>query len=117
MNTLELLITARERVANAWIQGVGWDKDSGSMCAAYAIKFNRPNDCNPAGAYSYLRRVIGTDLMLDWNDKPGRTQQEVVAAFDKAIDLCRKESVDSIVNNIKDKFTDSESLTNGKGRE
>ena len=34
--------------------------------------------------------VVAGDSIVDWNDTPGRTQEEVVAAFHKAADLAEK---------------------------
>jgi hypothetical protein len=33
------------------------------------------------GAYAELQRELGVGLLSDWNDEPGRTQSEVVAAM------------------------------------
>jgi hypothetical protein len=40
-------------------------------------------------ALEYLARAISADLeaIAAWNDAPGRTQADVLAAFDKAIEL------------------------------
>jgi hypothetical protein len=44
-------------------------------------------------AYSLLREGIGDDAIdqriTDWNDKPWRTHAEVLAAFDRAIELAK----------------------------
>jgi hypothetical protein len=40
----------------------------------------------------YLRRSIGQSDIIAWNDSPGRTQAEVIAAFDKAIALARADA-------------------------
>jgi hypothetical protein len=37
----------------------------------------------------YVRRVVGVNV-VEWNDAPGRTKEEVLAAFDKAIALAQK---------------------------
>ena len=38
-----------------------------------------------------LERVIGQSCLPDWNDTPGRTQAEVVAAFRAAAELAKAE--------------------------
>jgi hypothetical protein len=42
--------------------------------------------------YVYLSRAIGLtgQLISQWNDEPTRTQQEVLAAFDRAIELAEQ---------------------------
>jgi hypothetical protein len=37
----------------------------------------------------FFRKAIGGHCIPEWNDTPGRTQVEVVAAFDRAIALAR----------------------------
>ena len=39
-----------------------------------------------------LRRAMNCDNLVDWNDVLGRTQAEVVAAFDRAIALAEEEA-------------------------
>jgi hypothetical protein len=50
------------------------------FCALGAIRHagGYPDDVNPAA--SVLGQFVG-DLVCDWNDAPGRTQAEVVAAL------------------------------------
>lgn len=46
---------------------------------------------------SYLMRALGTDFYLDayhWNDAPGRTLDEVLAVYDKAIAIAEKEEAE-----------------------
>lgn len=47
-----------------------------------------------AEAVDYLCRVagvIGTGSLADWNDKPERTQEEIIAAFRQAEQLAKDE--------------------------
>jgi hypothetical protein len=59
-----------------------------------AVCFCAVGAINRVGKYGWdfsperdlLKRVVGYDP-IDWNDAPERTQAEVLAAFDKAIEL------------------------------
>ena len=55
------------------------------MCRA----LNTEDDGDLLGE-GHLRRVVGGGV-APWNDAPGRTQAEVVAALRKAADLARSE--------------------------
>jgi hypothetical protein len=90
----EVLIAARDRIAKpgAWIQHtyardaagtpVAYNsKDAVCYCALGAIYA----DGVVPGVGSALRMVTDEDGVDLWNDAPGRTQEEVVAAFDRAI--------------------------------
>ncbi len=84
----QLLIEGRERVERGWCQGKmrGW----GKVCAMGAIwPMNRIiTETAYEGAYARLHRAVGGRPewgVPQWNDVPGRTQDEVLAAFDKAI--------------------------------
>jgi hypothetical protein len=80
----------RDSVAKGWCQRFA--DDGGGVCAYWAIaqQFESRADAQPAA--SYLRRVIGPDI-IDWNDQPDRTQADVVAAYDSAIALAVSELV------------------------
>lgn len=68
-----------------WCQGVYRD-DAGRHCAVGAL-------CEATGdggldlARSYLWQRIRTTSIADWNDRPGRTEQDVIAAFESAAAL------------------------------
>jgi hypothetical protein len=53
----------------------------GALNASGAMLFSIPGD----RARQALRKVVGVYNLGDWNDAPGRTQAEVLAAFDRAI--------------------------------
>ncbi len=106
MTPLSVLIAARERVAtpDRWTRGY-WAHDAaggscgpadaqatcwcsiGAMIAAVA----------PAGAETMLdarslfKAANGINHVPRWNDDPARTHAEVLAAFDLAVELARKE--------------------------
>jgi hypothetical protein len=103
MTTREILTNARALIAKGWTQGhyarmasgypchensqraVSWCL-VGAVCRAGEIYLRQALD-----AVEYLREIIGDpDLPLigNWNDAPGRTQEEVLALLDRAIAAC-----------------------------
>lgn len=59
---------------------------NGQICMAVAL--GRANERGPAGwdeVAAALRRATGGIDIAAWNDAPGRTHAEVLAAFDAAI--------------------------------
>lgn len=92
MTTLDVLIAARELVARpgGWCQEIDHLDDYGTVahCAQGAIAWARPSIAAGRAALDALSVVVGTDYpaISDWNDDPSRTQAEVVAAFDRAIE-------------------------------
>ncbi len=109
--TLEILKAARALVAkpNGWIRGSWAAKRVGGKVATTAdwpalIRRGRYNCYCAAGAVYRVsddddssrrafRALVGSDPpswdagseLIDWNDRPRRTQKQVVALFDKAI--------------------------------
>lgn len=107
MTTAEILKAAREKVAAGWTQGENARDEDGNpvgagaaacWCAYGAIDAATPREGLGyaefyrvrSDAMLILRDAIGlpgTNRIADWNDAPGRTQAEVLAAFDRAIAL------------------------------
>lgn len=85
---IRALTAARDKVAVAWCQNEG-RAPGGSVCAAAALVENvnlEPDDMITNNiAWLAFVKAIGTRNIFKWNDTPGRTQAEVVAAFDRAI--------------------------------
>lgn len=83
--TVRVLTKARDAIARDWFGREG--RNSYQVCAYIALgdasggvgHLMRP-------ACNVFREVIGEDNIIGWNDAPGRTQAEGVAAFDKAIE-------------------------------
>jgi hypothetical protein len=71
MTTKEILIAARAKVAQGWCQGA-YAKDA----------YGNTEEQEDALA---LLGYTGESEVIDWNDAPGRTQAEVLEAFDKTI--------------------------------
>jgi hypothetical protein len=107
--SVEVLKAARARIMQRWCNKAGAD-DQGGVCAQIAITRSADwthNDFLRGKAdktLDYLHRAINEgqsqplrlhrrgdyDMsIIEWNDAPGRTQAEVVAAFDRAIELAR----------------------------
>jgi hypothetical protein len=98
MDVLEILQSAREKIANPENWGKGMrtiDRPYKTCCAAEAIE-----DCSlgiehdatlmrtRVRAYQAIANVAGLDrngMLSQWNDAPERTHREVLAAFDLAI--------------------------------
>lgn len=102
MTALEILTAARAKVAQGWVQGAY--ARGGCYCVSGAITeaVTGSPDLWPKSwadraspwcvARELLSRAIGAnsvDDIVSFNDAPGRTQAEVVAAFDKAIEMAR----------------------------
>ena len=89
MTTLAILCKARELVARdgGWAQHSYKTKD-GALCATGAIEEAQKMRITPL---KYLRDAVGNNNVISWNDAKCRTQSQVVAAFDRAIELAKKE--------------------------
>jgi hypothetical protein len=103
MNSVtEVLRSARELITDRknWTQGhfVRVREDGGEcFCAEGAIDrvlYLADVETNWREFYRPLRTVIGSPYhsIVLWNDQDGRTHEEVLAAFDKAIELTESES-------------------------
>lgn len=62
----------------------------GAMAAASGIKVNRIEN-GKLGLMRYLQGAIGQPSVIGWNDRPERTQAQVVAALRKAAKLALAE--------------------------
>lgn len=97
MTTVEVLEKARRFVANGWCQGDYIKGDRLCLFGALNLAVGVQVDCDekPSDFDNDLYRRLGAaagvpyDELVWWNDAPERTQAEVVAAFDKAIQLAR----------------------------
>lgn len=95
MTTLEILKRARARVAKGWHQGWYSNKhiynpEPTAWCLKGALGCGEEHFSHERWeAQVILSQTSGAPVMglTKWNDDPGRTQAEVVAAFDKAIVL------------------------------
>lgn len=98
MNTLDVLIAARAKIEQGWTQGkMARDNDGVSVrplsddatcwCAAGAITAAGSSAQPMLAARAALTKAVACrDFIGVWNDKRGRTQAEVLAAFDRAIE-------------------------------
>ncbi len=90
----------------AWTQGefargdggycVLWDGDSARQwCALGAIKRAAGQHGPMRDAWEAINAVCVTefdDELIDWNDRPERTQADVLALYDRAIALAEQEA-------------------------
>lgn len=86
--------------SEGWVQGTSSDFIDGKYCrCAWAALGDAAEKIGQSGyglAHRMLRLAARTSHqggIVVWNDTPGRTQAEVLAAFDKAIEMAKKESV------------------------
>lgn len=97
MNTREILIGARERIARGWAQGnfaynaegdrVGSsDPEACKWCVVGAIYATTDRPFLRQDAMSAVAVHSKTGALPIWNDAPERTQADVLAAFDRAIE-------------------------------
>ena len=111
----EILKDARDLLAQGWVQGIAWATDvdgTECYCATGAIREAcmgaEPDKYRPKYFQKAVSKALGTDTMwadtLDWtdevfalqhwNDEAERTKEEVLKAFDKAIENLEKELSD-----------------------
>jgi len=76
------LINARNRIEKGWIQN--YASTSKGVCMSFAIDggYAMREEC-----LVFLSAAIGGLPVVPWNDAPGRTKEEVLAAYDRAIEL------------------------------
>lgn len=86
----EKLRQARALIERGWTQGWFVSSDGLGVCPIGAINKVYIGHATFRGGESakrLLRKAIGCPCIAPWNDAPERTQAEVLAAFDKAIEL------------------------------
>ena len=86
----EILISARQRIEkpNNWMQGEFSNIDFTKFCAAGSLW--KEGKLMGSSAYALLREGMGLkpeDQVCNYNDT--HTHAEVIAAFDKAIEMAR----------------------------
>ncbi len=93
MTTVEVLRAAKaELQRRGWMQNPPARDDNSPCCAAQALNIYETFS-NEFDSFDALQMALGiktdgnTKWLADWNDALGRTVDEVLAAFDKAIAL------------------------------
>lgn len=90
---VDVLQVAQMYVARGWIQGPFHSADGGQCCLAGALHWCEEDfgherfGTMDSSARELLERVISYDNIISFNEIPGRTQDEVLDAFSKAIEL------------------------------
>lgn len=90
MTVRDTLVAARTLIAEGWTQGEYWTVIDGCKCYCPIGALTFASDGYPAAftaAWQLLSRAINDKFLVRWNDRPERTQAEVLAAFDRAIAL------------------------------
>lgn len=80
-------------IARGWCQGdelAIHGPSGGPCCAATALSTSGWGDWQQVDdALEFIKDAVGVDRRVDiatWNDAPGRTVEEVLAAYDRAIE-------------------------------
>lgn len=95
MSVKDILIKAKSILEeNGWCQN-RYNGSNGEVCLSEAIQragghqeygsFYMPPDSEVLMAHRYISSNILEDSVYGWNDRKGRTKEEVMAALDKAI--------------------------------
>ncbi len=97
--SIQIIAEARQRVLAGWCQGTVACDANGRTVLFSSPEARRwsmlgallaSRDGQPASdlvdAVGSLHRSTGESALEVWNDRPGRTQKEVVAAFDRALE-------------------------------
>lgn len=98
MNAKKILVGAKKLLENGWCQkhlNVIDENGNMSYCSIGAIHSAANNIAllrsqDRQRAYDSLRISIENYYIDNWNDHPDRTKEEVLAAFDKAIELAKQ---------------------------
>lgn len=94
MTPTEVLIGARKLCEERWGQGIGCRAPAGGYCVLTATHASKGGDARiDVDADEFLRKAIGlrdSETLHDWNDHPSRTLADVLAAFDRAIEMSRE---------------------------
>lgn len=91
----EALANGRNSISeHGWQQGRLKD-DEGRFCLVGGMVRSGGKNV-PIAALSLISKVVGVpvEYLDDWNDAPGRTKEEVLAAYDKALVLARGGTLD-----------------------
>ena len=102
-DTAQILKNARALVARGWCQGHYAERENGETCdlvSGEAVRWCAEGAIHNAtfGAKHWIWREVNdafckasdTDHIPSFNDAPGRTQADVLAAFDRAIAAAEK---------------------------
>lgn len=100
LRVVNRLIEGRARIEKGWCQGKlrGW---GGEVCMMGSVlEFERKSywsDPLYKQAVTKLWQAIEfSGGVPKWNDAPGRKKEEIIAAFDKAIELATQEAMEKI---------------------
>jgi hypothetical protein len=110
----EQLRAARQLLVDEgwWQAGPGAAIHRGRNCTLMAAYWQAERDDQADlrdRLYAYLCQAIGTQseathTIARWNDTPGRTLDQVLAAYDRAIDLAEHDEIDAWVTELERKM-------------
>lgn len=101
-----ILIEARQKISEGWTQRayarMSNEVDDGGKvspesllatcwCTTGAVWAVIPRGTSSRSSFNKIKEVMGwesTDDIINWNDAPTRTQEEVLDLFDRAIAAC-----------------------------
>lgn len=90
MIAAKVLMSAKTKIEKGWCQG--YLKRRGCYCTYGAIIYSTvSNKASQQAIKAFLEANKIRDCITTWNDNQDRTQAEVLAAFDKAIELAEKQ--------------------------
>jgi hypothetical protein len=93
------LVEDHLRRARQHLVDFGWIQNSATTgqgsCAAGAILYFEDVRRSPVPTLDYLTKALpcGDYLIARWNDQPGRTKEEVLMLYDRAIKAAHKDGV------------------------
>lgn len=110
--TVRDLTSARDKIAQGWTQGAEMSSDGGKVyfCSIGALRYAILESIRPLQMHfrtvqyrmEFCCQVVSSALtelypdltdydVIDWNDSTGRTQDQVVEAFDRAIKIAERD--------------------------
>ena len=100
MSTVEILRAARERLSVPGVWAKGEDLGAARLCAATAVcRATAALDEVPAPsrALDALKKALGDDSIVEWNDDPDTTLADVLALYDRAIEAVRRTAREDVL--------------------
>jgi hypothetical protein len=89
---IDCLVAARKRIENPanWAKGMKVDSNKQVYCALFAMTTGADWTFPLIQTTNLFRKAADCGPIMEWNDAPERTHEEVLAAFDKAIELAKE---------------------------
>lgn len=92
---IEALREGRARIERGWCQHHLNDPATGAVCVIGAIHLLRSANNIKSAALGFICHARdGAAHIVEWNDTPSRTQADVIALYDRAIELAVAEELE-----------------------